>query len=392
MTAGSVEAVWAWLYGTAARKATYGRFSETSETGGFSKDYLQVSGAPASLMENLFPPGPSNQHWLLLYSPGGVAERGFVSHSADRTHLAWEINRPPAAWRMGKSPKPPGPATIPGNPSRSNFTDALKELSAYAASGVKAYLVAVKLAGVDTGLHLRAYLENEPEALQFADVSQLPEEIRALLDALGTSRACVAKQFVLDDHLYFDPARNHDAWAVGAPPPSAPPAATEDAAAESLEVDDDELAALARQAATGDFSAPDVPITSKSRGSQQRVFANAVKENYGYRCALTGISTPEFLVASHIVPWAEDKMIRLDPANGICLSTLVDRAFDTGHLMIDVDYVAHVDQAKVGNDEELRAALQCADGKHLDLPALAPPKQEYLERRLAGFGVSPSDG
>lgn len=35
-------------------------------------------------------------------------------------------------------------------------------------------------------------------------------------------------------------------------------------------------------------------------------------------------------MASHIVPWAANEKERLNPANGICLSSLYDKAFDCG--------------------------------------------------------------
>jgi hypothetical protein len=50
------------------------------------------------------------------------------------------------------------------------------------------------------------------------------------------------------------------------------------------------------------------------------------------RCPLTGITEPELLRASHIVPWAacETDAERLDVHNGLLLSALWDAAFDTG--------------------------------------------------------------
>ncbi len=62
----------------------------------------------------------------------------------------------------------------------------------------------------------------------------------------------------------------------------------------------------------------------------QNVFRQLVIGNYESKCALTGIDIPELLVASHIIPWAEDKGQRLNPENGICLSSLYDKAFDQG--------------------------------------------------------------
>lgn len=62
----------------------------------------------------------------------------------------------------------------------------------------------------------------------------------------------------------------------------------------------------------------------------QNVFRQIVLANYNSKCALTGMDLSELLVASHIVPWAENEQERLNPENGICLSSLYDKAFDQG--------------------------------------------------------------
>lgn len=67
----------------------------------------------------------------------------------------------------------------------------------------------------------------------------------------------------------------------------------------------------------------------------QSVFRQIVLANYDNQCALTGIDLPELLVASHIIPWARNKDERLNPANGICLSSLYDKAFDRGLISFD---------------------------------------------------------
>jgi putative restriction endonuclease len=40
-------------------------------------------------------------------------------------------------------------------------------------------------------------------------------------------------------------------------------------------------------------------------------------------------------VASHILPWAKNEEERLNPENGICLSSLHDKAFDKGYISIN---------------------------------------------------------
>lgn len=62
----------------------------------------------------------------------------------------------------------------------------------------------------------------------------------------------------------------------------------------------------------------------------QDVFRQIVLANYDGKCALTGIDLTELLVASHIIPWSESEQERLNPENGICLSSLYDKAFDKG--------------------------------------------------------------
>lgn len=165
-----------------------------------------------------------------------------------------------------------------------------------------------------------------------------------------------------------------------------PPSPDEDAAAETLEADPDEVEVFRAQIERDSFEVPDTTATVKTRGSAQKAFADEVKSNYGFQCAITGIETKDFLVAAHIVPWSKDQSIRLDPSNGICLSLLVDRAFEKGHLLIDDDYTIRIDWDRIGEDRALRSQLEPYDGRKLNAPASATPKPEYLQRRRAMAG------
>ncbi len=62
----------------------------------------------------------------------------------------------------------------------------------------------------------------------------------------------------------------------------------------------------------------------------QSFFRAAVLAASDYRCCITGITCDALLRASHIVPWASDETLRLDPRNGLCLNALHDAAFDRG--------------------------------------------------------------
>lgn len=70
----------------------------------------------------------------------------------------------------------------------------------------------------------------------------------------------------------------------------------------------------------------------------QRFFRKAVLESYNNRCAISGLAIPELLVASHIIPWAEDESRRADPTNGIALNALYDKAFDRHLISVDEDF------------------------------------------------------
>lgn len=71
------------------------------------------------------------------------------------------------------------------------------------------------------------------------------------------------------------------------------------------------------------------------RIGQQR-FRDALMKYWGSCCPLTGITDPELLRASHIVPWADcdDDSHRLNVHNGLLLSALWDAAFDKGFISV----------------------------------------------------------
>ena len=121
------------------------------------------------------------------------------------------------------------------------------------------------------------------------------------------------------------------------------------------------------------------------------MFAGSVKSNYGYRCAVTGIATKEFLDAAHIVPWGDDPSIRWGPSNGICLSLIVDKAFEEGFLTIEDDLTVRVVRERIKEDAALLSLLEPHDGKKLNAPTSEPPKPEYLQRRRQLVGHQTTD-
>jgi len=108
-----------------------------------------------------------------------------------------------------------------------------------------------------------------------------------------------------------------------------------------LEVDSDsELEVLPKVGIKLKKSPPNGPtdtITNVKVRRGQDYFRQAVLNNYGERCAVTGLPIRELLIASHILPWGTHEKERLNVSNGICLSRLHDAAFDRGFISFDKD-------------------------------------------------------
>lgn len=116
----------------------------------------------------------------------------------------------------------------------------------------------------------------------------------------------------------------------------------------------------------------------------QDIFRQALMGYWGGRCAVTGISDPRLLRASHIVPWAActTDRERLDCHNGLLLSALWDAAFDAGLVSFDPTGVAILDD---GLSPEARAAL--GNTAQLRMP-LSDPCLSYMRERQSLIATS----
>lgn len=84
---------------------------------------------------------------------------------------------------------------------------------------------------------------------------------------------------------------------------------------------------------------PHIEITSRKRLIDARVgqghFRKQLIRNWK-SCAVTGTENPTMLTASHIMPWKwSNNSQRLDPNNGLLLTSAYDRAFDQGLITFD---------------------------------------------------------
>lgn len=112
----------------------------------------------------------------------------------------------------------------------------------------------------------------------------------------------------------------------------------------------------------------------------QSFFRSAVLAAYGGCCCITGLSIPQLLNASHIVPWAVDASNRTNPRNGLCLNALHDRAFDCGMLTVTLDLKVKISN-KIGQSADIasRDFLHRYEGAALKLPSRFMPHPKFLQ-------------
>lgn len=113
----------------------------------------------------------------------------------------------------------------------------------------------------------------------------------------------------------------------------------------------------------------------------QNFFRSTVLTSYNLKCCIKGLSIPDFLVASHIIPWSIDKKNRTNPHNGLCLNSIHDRAFDKGFITITPDYKIKV--SKYFDDYSEEVAVNEFFMRYKDNPIILPdrflPSREFLE-------------
>lgn len=127
-----------------------------------------------------------------------------------------------------------------------------------------------------------------------------------------------------------------------------------------------------------DFSGETKAVIVQQR-VKQHFFRKAVLSSYRGRCCMTGVSDSRLLVASHIVPWSQDKANRLNPSNGLCLSALHDRAFDKGLITLDDDYRVVLSEEIMKTDNaHLKAVFMPLQGESIELPERFLPSVEFL--------------
>ena len=121
-----------------------------------------------------------------------------------------------------------------------------------------------------------------------------------------------------------------------------------------------------KEMALSDYTGSETARLRKERNDQDS-FRNRLLANYDQRCCLSGVSTPQLLIASHIVPWSKDESKRLDPRNGLLLNAYLDKAFDKGIISIDYRKLTVMISDKL-KDEKALDYFNQFKGKEILLP------------------------
>lgn len=124
----------------------------------------------------------------------------------------------------------------------------------------------------------------------------------------------------------------------------------------------------------------DREITIKARVNQS-FFRSTILSSYNLKCCITGLSIPDFLVASHIKPWSKDKDNRTNPHNGLCLNSIHDKAFDSGFITVTPDFKILVSNYfdDYSNDNAVNDFFKKYQNQPIILPDRFLPSKEFLD-------------
>src|SRR5947207_1515269 len=113
----------------------------------------------------------------------------------------------------------------------------------------------------------------------------------------------------------------------------------------------------------------------------QHFFRQCILNAYGLQCCISGINVPGLLVASHIKPWRDFPADRINPCNGLCLSSLHDAAFDAGLITLDENFRVILSRRLKSHFPQpaLEQSFVPFEGKPIRFPdQLAEPDGDFL--------------
>jgi len=128
--------------------------------------------------------------------------------------------------------------------------------------------------------------------------------------------------------------------------------------------------------------------TIKTRVNQS-FFRSVILSSYNSKCCITGLSIPDFLIASHIKPWSIDKENRTNPHNGLYLNSIHDKAFDRGFITITPSFKVMVSKYfnDYSNDKSVKDFFLKYDKQLIIKPERFLPAKEFLDYHFASIFI-----
>lgn len=198
-------------------------------------------------------------------------------------------------------------------------------------------------------------------AMKLTNIASLDPEIRS------TGRRGLTAASAADRNMWDEMHNDWEAFAVE----------SERAMTAAKADDEDPLEPPPEDDAAGPVDEDRIVTTTARIG--QDFFRRAVLSAYNERCCITGLSIPPLLVASHIIPWRCDKSNRVNPRNGLLLSALHDKAFDSGLITVDDDMTVRVSNRYTRSpDSYFTESIQHYHGREIYLPEKFPPDHDFL--------------
>jgi hypothetical protein len=155
--------------------------------------------------------------------------------------------------------------------------------------------------------------------------------------------------------------------------------------AEAEDFPDDVLDAALGQGklGIGQVETAESPRSHRQRHGQQRL-RHLTLTHYHKQCALCDVAYPELLIASHVVRWGDDPLVRGNLANVICFCRFHDALFEHGFMALANDYTPLWKPA----DSQMMAQIR-AETRPFRLPSAHPPSAQFLDqhRQRTGFDL-----
>ena len=132
---------------------------------------------------------------------------------------------------------------------------------------------------------------------------------------------------------------------------------------------------------------PTTRIVTRMERCYQSMFRSVVLSRYEGQCAISRLHLDSLLEAAHIVPWAEDEKIRLEPNNGLSLNPLMHKAYDQHLLGIDGAGIIHVSKQLLNNagNEPMKTYLESINQTEIFMPHIGRPSEELLDRHFQNY-------